>query len=313
MLVSTNDAYQLCFWLDTAPSLPPSAPPPGWKFHFLPTSGDPNYAVILQRDYRPHEFAIVIQGTHDWGQILEDFDISQTPSFVNSENAEIIAGAQIALGASEAFNSVLSLTPGPLVTFEQCIRSIDWSKSSVLITGHSLGATIASLMAPWLASLILDEAPLTQPLPSNIRAITFAAFAAGNQEFADYLNNSRQYEANINVNDVVPNVWATTGPYQVGNVYDMYTAPGPSMPDGLQTDLALKVKSIPKGFNYIQTKESNTFAGAILAPPSFSNCKPKDIPRLQWEWEVSLQHNYAYCVQYIGSGCTQPKTDCPKS
>ena len=323
MNFNAQDAYQLCNWLDTSSDFPPSAPPPsGWSVVFAPAFSKANYAVILENTQTntqdANQLAIVIMGTHYKVQVLEDFQINKPGPFVNSSNSPIIPGAYIANGAMSAFQKILNLTPnGQTQTLEDFLESIPWltpsvSAPSVLITGHSLGGTIASIMGPWLASLILEEAPLTESLPPNIQVITFAAFAGGNLEFAEYLNNSSQYEANINVNDIVPYVWATTGDYQVNKIYTTFRAPGPPIPESFKTMLQKKVSAIPSGFNYIQTNKPNIFTGTILAAPPFSGCKPSRIPDLQWEWELGLQHNYAYCQQYIGSGCTQPRAECPK-
>jgi hypothetical protein len=311
MSISATDCYQLCYWLDSANDLPPSAPPPsGWSLVFAPESQNTNYAVVLKNAQTPSYLAVVIQGTHDTDQILEDFQINKPEAFVNSSGQPIISGAYIANGAAAAFSAVLGLTQSGQ-TLENFITTTGWS--TVLITGHSLGGTIASLMGPWLASVVTKQAPLTQPLPTSFNVVTFAAFAAGNQEFASYLNGSSQYQANINVNDVVPYVWATTGDYKAQDILNTFASPGPPMPESLQHWLSRKVSTIPSGFNYIQTNEPNTFTGTIQKAPPFSNCKPSEIAEKQWEWEVSLQHNYAYCVQFIGSGCTEPQSDCSKT
>jgi hypothetical protein len=253
-------------------------------------------------------------GTHDAIQMIQDTDISKPAAFANSAGVTIITGAEVANGATAAFNQVLNLKPASQQTLEAYLTSQDWSTASVLITGHSLGGTVASMLAPWLAS-VMAQAPLTNPLPSNLQAVTFAAFAAGNVEFADYLSNSPQYQPNINTNDIVPYVWATQGPYPVGNIFTTFASPGTAMPATLQAKLLKKAGTIPVGFNYIQTTEPSTFTGAIVAPPSFSDCNlsAEKVQEAQWNWEVSVQHNYAYCVQYIQSGCTLPSSDCPKS
>lgn len=316
MNFSATDAYQLCYWLDTQQSLPPTTPPPGWNLVFVPTFLEANYAVVLQSTSDTSQLAVVIMGTHDAVQMIQDVDISNPGPFVNSSGATIIAGAEVANGADAAFNQVLNLKPiWHKQTLQDFLTSTDWSQASVLVTGHSLGGTVASLLAPWLASVILGETSLTPPLPSQIQAVTFAAFAAGNQQFADYLNGSPQYQPNINLNDIVPYFWATTGDYPVGNIYNTFASPGPQMPPNLQTQLQQKVATIPSNFNYVQTNEPSTFTGAILAAPSFSDCNlsPTKLQEAQWNWEVSLQHNYAYCVQYIQTGCTEPSSDCPSS
>jgi hypothetical protein len=314
MIFTAAEAYQLCYWLDDQQSFPPSTPPAGWNLVFKPAFHNKNYAVVLQSISDTNQLAVVIMGTHDATQMMQDLDISKPGPFVNPSGDTIITGAEVANGAADAFSQVLNLRH-ILHTLEHYLSKTDWSKTSVLITGHSLGGTIASLLAPWLASVILGQTPLNKPLPSSLQAVTFAAFAAGNQAFATYLNDSTQYQPNINVHDIVPYVWATTGDYPVSTIYTTFASPGPLMPAKLQADLKKKVGTIPSGFNYIQTNEPSTFKGAILAPPTFSDCglTPEKLQEAQWKWEVSLQHNYAYCVEYIKTGCKEPSSDCPKS
>ncbi|HEY2859843.1 MAG TPA: hypothetical protein VGJ21_15585 [Terracidiphilus sp.] len=317
MSFSATDAYQLSYWLDTQPSFPPTTAPSGWNLAFVPAFLDGNYAVILSSASDSSQLAVVIMGTHDAVQMLQDTDIGNPGPFLNSSGDAIITGAWVANGASAAFTEVLNLKHlFQKQTLGDYLTGLNWADFSVLVTGHSLGGTVASLLGPWLASVILDQTPLQVFLPPNMQVVTFAAFAAGNQEFADYLNGSTQYQPNINVNDIVPYVWATGGEYPVSNIYNTFVEPGPLMPSSLQGQLTTKVNTIPKSFSgYVQTNEPNTFTGAILAAPSFSECNlsAAKLQEAQWNWEVSLQHNYAYCVQYIGTGCLEPSSACPES
>jgi hypothetical protein len=300
MLVSAKDAYRLCHWLNTATNLPPNGDPSGWKLIFKPKfSGDllhlnKDYAVILQNTSDQNLLAVVVLGTHDFFQqfLLEDLDIDNPVEFVNSFKTDFIENAKIASGAGQAFLNVLGLKEtDDGSTFRDFLYARDWTTQSVLITGHSLGGTLASMLAPLLAAWILKEAPLQHPLPPNMQVFTFAPFAAGNQQFADYLDGSQQYQAHINLNDVVPNVWATTGDFQVNNIYNMYSKPGPAMPQDKKDELKSIVKKIPSGFNYIQTKNPKTFTYPIQ-PPNVP-------PDKQWDWEVGVQHVNAYDKQYL--------------
>jgi Lipase (class 3) len=293
--------------------VPTPTDPSGWHTILCPKFGNGNYAVILESLAGTSQLAIVIQGTKDAWQMVNDFDINQPGPFVNLSGAPMISEASIANGANTALTNVLNLEDGGGQSSGSAKSGIDWSNYSVLITGHSLGGTIASLLAPWLAFLILDQTPRTDPLPSQILAVTFAAFAAGKQQFADYLNNSSQYQPNINVNDIEPHVWATRGAYSVDYIYGTFPSPGPPIPDYIKVGLGVKVASIPKNFNYVQTNKPNTFAGTILPAPPFSQCPAGQQPTLQWEWEVGLLPNYASGVNYSSSGCSEPNsTECLK-
>src|SRR5262249_37980147 len=151
-----------------------------------------------------------------------DFSIDQPAGFA------AISGAEVANGATTGLSNVLSLVDGGGQSMNQFLASIDWSEASLFVSGHSLGGTLASLMAPWAAvNLFQQQQPLGQ-LPASVQAITFAAFAAGNKAFADFLDAQSNYQANFNQNDAVPHVWARIGAYSVHNMYKLFPSPGPS-------------------------------------------------------------------------------------
>ena len=285
--ITTNAAYALCLWVDGSGAGSPPAP---WKTVFYPvkTRDNPNFAVVLQNSENTQQYALVIQGTTNiWDAIL-DFKINDPVSFPS------ISGAQIANGASQGMANVLGLKDGAGQTMNQFLGSIDWSASSLFLGGHSLGGTLASLMAPWASvSLFGQKQPLAQ-LPPGIQAITFAPFAAGNQQFADFLNSQSNYQANFNENDAVPHVWATAGQYSVPNMYALFPAPGPSpMPQDMQKQVQDKLNGIPTGFSYVQT------TGISFAFPSEATSS--------WTAELSYQHNQAYDVQFGAGGGTTAK------
>lgn len=277
--ITPNAAYALCYWVDQGASGNPPAP---WKTVFLPvasTKQNPNFAVILQDSSNLSQYAVVIQGTKSIWDALLDFNIDQTPAF------SPVSGAQIAQGAADGLSNVLALADANGQTLQQSLTAIGWNTNYLFLTGHSLGGTLASLLAPWAAvNLFNQKSPITQ-LPAAIQAITFAPFAAGNQQFADFLNGQSNYQANFNANDAVPHVWATSGQYSVPNMYKLFPSPGPSpIPSKLQNYMQKKVDGIPSGFSYVQTQ------GTSFAYPSEATTS--------WLTELSYQHNNAYDAQF---------------
>ena len=69
---------------------------------------------------------------------------------------------------------------------------------TTLVTGHSLGGCLATVVAPWISSLLPNYQGTIQP-------ITFAAPTAGNSEFAAYYNTlfpqARRFQNSL---DVIP-------------------------------------------------------------------------------------------------------------
>ncbi|HEX4275087.1 MAG TPA: hypothetical protein VHZ74_07015, partial [Bryobacteraceae bacterium] len=228
--------------------------------------------------------------TNIWDALL-DFHMDHIADF------EEISEAQVAKGANHGLSNVLRLKDGDGQMLRKFLESsIREDGTSLLVAGHSLGGTIASLLAPWAAvHLLKEKKPLAQ-LPDTIQAVTFAAFAAGNQAFADFLSSQSNYQANFNENDAVPHVWATSGEYSVDNMYALFPAPGPSpMPGDLQKRVQDKINKIPSGFSYVQT------TGISFAFPSEATSS--------WLTELSYQHNNAYDVQFgAGDSARQAST-----
>lgn len=291
---TSDQAYQLCDWVDTGASGNPPAP---WSTVFLPpapTKQSPNFAVVLQLHSvsasihsNSQQYAVVVQGTQNSGDAIEDFDIDTVV------NLPTVSGAQIAQGAADGLSNVLALVANNQ-SLQKFLLSIDWKKDSLFVTGHSLGGTIASLLAPWAAVNLFGQSQPIKALPTGLQAITFAPFAAGNQAFANFLNVQKNYLANFNENDAVPHVWATSGEYSVGNMYKLFPAPGPHpIPLDMKLLIEKKLKGIPKNFSYVQTNGTSFSYDSAQPPGGLS-------PDKQWHWELNYQHNTAYSAHFNG-------------
>src|SRR4051812_26700788 len=114
------------------------------------------------------------------------------------------------------------------------------AKVTTVVTGHSLGGCLASIVAMWIRTL---------PLPNcqgTIQPITFAAPTAGNGNFAKYYNelfpSARRFQ---NTLDVIPLAY-----YNLNLIDSIYGGLLPT-PDFVKVGLALMQESIA-GLGYTQ-------------------------------------------------------------
>ena len=109
---------------------------------------NPNYAAVFQ--YTDGTYALVIQGTKNRGDAIQDLDVTSQEPFPSVE------GAAIAAGTAAAMKDILSLSlsrsdaSAIVSTLENVLKSLP-ATSQLLISGHSLGGNVASAMAPWIA------------------------------------------------------------------------------------------------------------------------------------------------------------------
>jgi triacylglycerol lipase len=130
----------------------------------------------------------------------------------------VTPGAMVAGGALDGLNDLLTMTSGGQSVLDYIKAQTSAPDCEILVTGHSLGGGLATVLAPWL-QYELSQSGLT----ATINVYTYAAPTAGNQAFADFYNNlfsqSARYYNDI---DVIPMAWAN-----LAKVKALYPAPGP--------------------------------------------------------------------------------------
>ena len=291
--IDAATAFALCAVVDSGASYPA-----GWQACSswgTSVENDGVFAIVAQNT-NTEQLAIAIQGTQNGWDLLKDFHVIPQVQFAP------INGAAIASGSSNGLSALLAMTNQSGETLQSFLESLN-TGTYLLVTGHSLGGNLASVLTPWIAANIAAFGGSGQPLsslPANLNAITFAAPTAGNEAFAAFLNdNSANYQANFNTNDVIPYAWATSGPWNVSNVDNLFPSPGPNpAPSQVQSLIAVKIKEMKIAkVSYTQTN-GTSFAFATVPGSG-------DAP---WMWEMEYQHNYAYCVQFLGTqgGCQPP-------
>jgi lipase (class 3) len=203
-------------------SLVPTVKPLGqgvWECIWGPTwdAEDANLVFIASymEDRIPVLAAVVIRGTDVdisdiWGmliQVFEDLFIpiqSQVPWLINSS-------ALVADGTLDALWTIQNLNYQPpngqqttILQFLTTYLSAPENDALVLVvTGHSLGGCLTTLVAPWLQES-LSAANVKNPIIPT----TFAAPTAGNAAFATYFADNFAYAPHyFNSLDVVPGAW----------------------------------------------------------------------------------------------------------
>ncbi len=287
--------WSLCAWIDNVAKQP--NPPSPWTIAWQPSEIGADYSAVL---FNGTMYALVIQGTHgsiDWH---EDLDCETWGAFAP------VSGAMVATGANTALTDMLAQTNSEGQDLSSYLQSISgsWSDSNFLIiTGHSLGGTLTALAACWIGfQYINGQQPLTA-LPTNIQAMSFAPFAAGNAALADFLNGSPNYVPCLNQNDAIPHAWAwDTDVNPLFNTTNLLTnlfpAPGfAPMPDSqLRTTIEKKVTQMQTGkISYVQTVGQYSYQFAFLSKPQNPGKHDK---KYLWDQEADYQHNTAYSTAF---------------
>ena len=193
--ISANEAYSLCFWVDNGATIGPPSP---WQSVWQSSMPGAGFAAVVQNSNQPTSYAVVIQGTKNLMDAIFDMQVEKQVPY------PYVSGCNIAVGANNDLNQVLNNLGSSGVTLSNFLQNtVIKSSNQILITGHSLGGATTALLAPWIAYVLNNQQPITA-LPSNVTAITFAAPAIGDTNFANFLNGQSNYAANCNVNDAVP-------------------------------------------------------------------------------------------------------------
>jgi hypothetical protein len=309
--IPVGTLYQLCAVVDGESGV---QPPLGWLqvWGHLPPKGHKlkgNYAALYQKwtvigippivgpVFVPVPvYALAIQGTKDWKDISEDFCVEHQVPFAP------VPGAQISKGSGAALTDVLQLTDDTTkVTLRAYLPTLR-ANSYLVVTGHSLGGNLASVMGPWIATNVPHfTSPYKPEFPSNLGVVTFAAPTAGNLAFAQYLNRQTTYAAHFNVNDVVSNVWAETGALCLDHALKLFPGPGLSpAPLAVRAIIDhIRKKMAANKVSYAQTR------GELFAYPTAT--PPGDLDALhRWLWELNYQHNHAYNAMFLGGTSAAP-------
>lgn len=170
--------------------------------------------VVGSKSQTPERLVVAIAGTNgfpfmSYGWNSEDFDVKNTVPWPRS-----VDGYQqpwIARGTYTGLKILLEMNPvrmphsqeGTLLDF---LRTQDLDQKELIITGHSLGGTLAPVLALWLHEQKTMGSGRQGP---KIRVQSFAGATPGNRDFAEYYEHclAQTTKRIWNDLDVVPRAW----------------------------------------------------------------------------------------------------------
>jgi hypothetical protein len=267
-------------------ALPAAAGGP-WTLEWGPANNAGNLVFVTLNSSKD-VYAVAVRGTVEvdvtgfFTNILEDLDAL---SLVPWLYPQTVTGAQIASGTNIALAQVIAMTdPVTDLGLLDYLRSvISGSDAQIIVTGHSLGGTLTSVVAPWIADQ-LPKAGNTGTVA--VTPYTYAAPSAGNQAFVDYYTKlfPNSYRG-VNTYDLAPMAWS-----ELASIQAMYTSPGQLLWDYSKVLYALvESAKLTVGQSYAQTNQqagTDSFQGPAIGKLSFAA-------------EAMTQHDHNVYLQHV--------------
>jgi triacylglycerol lipase len=267
-------------------ALPAAAGGP-WTLEWGPANNAGNLVFVALNSSKD-VYAVAVRGTVEvdvtgfFTNILEDLDAL---SLVPWLYPQTVTGAQIASGTNIALAQVIAMTdPVTDLGLLDYLRSvISGSDAQIIVTGHSLGGTLTSVVAPWIADQ-LPKAGNTGTVA--VTPYTYAAPSAGNQAFVDYYTKlfPNSYRG-VNTYDLAPMAWS-----ELASIQAMYTSPGQLLWDYSKVLYALvESAKLTVGQSYAQTNQqagTDSFQGPAIGKLSFAA-------------EAMTQHDHNVYLQHV--------------
>lgn len=285
--VSESDPSKQKPQMSAALSALPTAAGGPWTLQWGPANNAGNLVFVALNSSKD-VYAIAVRGTVAddvtgfFTDILEDLDAL---SLVPWLYPQTVTGAQIASGTNIALAQVIAMTdPVTDLGLLDYLRSvISSSNAQIIVTGHSLGGTLSSVVAPWIADQ-LPKAGNTGTVAVN--PYTFAAPSAGNQAFVDYYTKlfPNSYRG-VNTLDLAPMLWT-----ELASIQAMYKSPGQLLWDYNKGLYALvEGAKLLVGHLYAQTNQqagTDSFNGPAISKLSFAA-------------EAMTQHDHNVYLQHV--------------
>ena len=200
-------------------------------------------AFVVQNQQDTNQYAVVIRGSVlDWtnplGTLIDwwnDLEVGSLEPFSADANQ-----GRIAKGTNKAMNDLLALPSiGSDPKLSDYLKDLP-TEAEVFVSGHSLGAAQAAVVAAWIAS---------NASVGKVSAYTYAGPTPGDATFASYVTGAVDFHRYWNQWDFIPHAFA---PADLATVASWYPAPGPSM-TWFEEKLYEYVVSLPPSPNpYVQ-------------------------------------------------------------
>lgn len=260
-----------------------------WSLVWGPATNNGNLAYVALNS-ASDLYAVVLRGTvssESWAMfdnVEQDADAISQVDWLYPQNSN---GLKVSEGFFEGLENIIAVTdPTTDITLMDFLRQTFNANSTaqLLVTGHSLGAALVTMVATWL----YDQLPKGGgPSDVSITPITFAAPTAGNQAFASHYDTifpaSQRY---VNTLDVIPMGYAG-----LATLITEYASPGPSLKDYSEVIYeALKLSASSFASIYSQTNQTNGTVSFQGPAPVSTNTFPA---------EVEAQHSTDTYISYI--------------
>jgi len=218
---------------------------------------------------------------------FDDFDaLAQVPWLY----PQTVSGAVVSSGMNDALALLMGATdPVTDLTLIDYLRAaLAGANAGLMVTGHSLGGALASLVAPWL----YDQLPKTGTVTGvPITPYTFAAPTAGNLVFAQYYDGlfPGAYRC-VNTQDIVPMGYAN-----ISGMQAMF--PPPSQTLWAYSRLLYGTLETAKfymqgaGITYSQTNLNGSGTTDAFSGPALS--------KLSFAYEAEAQHDHAVYLAHV--------------
>jgi triacylglycerol lipase len=250
-----------------------------WPLVWGPVTDDYGNLAYVAQSGSNGRYALVIRGTEttfslatlqNWFYDLDVLTQVVWPYFAGNQSCRISNGAFL-----QASNLTSASWSGQ--TLASFLTQEVPADAALILTGHSLGGNLASVLASWISSL--RGPPARQPDPNTV-VYTFAAPSAGDMAFASAFNarfpRSWRYWNSL---DVAPRAWDHLPDFD-----DIYDGIGIPTPGDVQVVVdAMEVSLLASEVWYDSVYEQPNSAGSVLSGHAVT-------PAIGWVFEAAAQH-----------------------
>jgi hypothetical protein len=248
----------------------PGLPTKGqWSIAWGPVTAESDSMYIAAGPGR--EYVVAIRGTVlDLKNLLQDVEVRPVPLPFHDPRAP--ADATISEGTAKTLERLQALRSADGQHALDFLKGLP-SDSRVVVTGHSLGGCLASLVPIWLRTEL--DGPEVTPC-------TFAGTSAGNAAFASYFEDLFGTRVRFfNDHDIVPRAWNRE---DLETIKEMYPKPGPSCDVVFRLLVANAIREAKS--NYRQPQSEGRLEGALYDESGL----------FKFEEEAAQQHS---CYHYM--------------
>lgn len=284
---------------------------PDWTAAWLPTRAiEGNLAFIA---FNGAQYVVVIRGSilnFSWGAFDNWFkqDLNIFEQVAWEYPADTTNKPMISRGSHEGLKNLNALrnTQNESMLDFLMTHAVDRGKL-LCVTGHSLGANLATVYAPWLLYQIKQA---NKPVPPLFSVLTFAAPTAGNQAFAKQFDaaftNSWRFH---NVIDIVPH-----SADNIVGLANLFPSPAPSAQniytifDKRKVTLAEACIGIAALITVSESYYGSTYSHTNIHRGSEPLNENREIfsvsntdPLIAWFEQAGQQHSHSHYLQWLGA------------